>query len=200
MRHFTSVEWVEYGRNTVTMDLRREMEAHLSGACSDCTPFAKLWQMVARIGDRESDFMPPEAAVRQAKGLGSFFLPERYRPAALLVDTWKTAFAGVRSSGALARQIAVESGNYAIDVRIEPLEASEKVRVIGQVLERKDPYGLAYLPVLIKRGQESQAHGCTNRFGEFQFDVAAGSGESKLLINLPDGSWTEVSLEFGKKA
>jgi hypothetical protein len=95
-RHFTALDWVEFGRKTVNVHLRREMEAHLSDGCADCTKSAELWELVSGIGARELELTPPLAAVRSAQALGSFFSRERFRPSTVLVDTWSTAVAGLR--------------------------------------------------------------------------------------------------------
>ena len=58
----------------------------------------------------------------------------------LLFDSFRAPIlAGVGLHGAVVRQLLYGSATYRIDVRIEPQIDSEKVVLIGQILNSADP-------------------------------------------------------------
>ena len=115
--------------------------------------------------------------------------------ASLLFDSFRSPrLAGVRSAESASQQLLYGAGDYRIDVRIEPQMDSEKVILIGQVLNAADPAErLSALPVNLLKGRRILAESVTSQFGEFQ--IECGLEECfRLTVLLPGGR--EVSLQL----
>jgi hypothetical protein len=175
MEHFSEWSWADFVRE-ISNSERREMEAHLANRCSDCAAERDIWKQVYAVALRESNYAPPEAAVRM---VGFEFtaqsLQKGKQPALanLVLDTLtRPSLAGVRSSAAAARQMVYEADGFTVDLRFDRLPHSETISLIGQVLDTRPPRGpLGDAAVILwtDRGLpvgETQ----TNRFGEFNLD------------------------------
>jgi len=100
--------------------------------------------------------------------------------------------AGVRSAGSASQQLLYGVGDYRIDVRIEPQMDSEKVVLIGQVLNSADPdERLSAAPVTLLKGRKILAESVTSEFGEFQIECEL-QGSLRLVVLLHGRA--EVSL------
>jgi hypothetical protein len=111
----------------------------------------------------------------------------------LLFDSFRTpVLAGVRSGASHSRQLLYGTATYRIDVRIEPQIDSDKVVLIGQVLNSANPNEkLAEVPVTLWKGRKILAASVTNHQGEFQLESEMDSS-FRLMITLP--GHREVSL------
>jgi hypothetical protein len=201
MRHYTLEEWVDFARNVVEGSVKERMQNHLETGCAKCSKELSLWQRFHQIAQRTSDNrQPSEGALRIAK---SAFAAQRAVKAVerlpktaiveLLFDSFHTAaLAGVRSAANHSRQLLYGTATYRIDVRIEPQIDSDKVVLIGQVLNSADPNEkLAEVPVTLWKGRKILAASVTNHQGEFQLEAEMDSS-FRLMITLP--GQREVSL------
>ncbi|MFZ0519992.1 MAG: hypothetical protein WAL95_03150, partial [Candidatus Acidiferrales bacterium] len=111
----------------------------------------------------------------------------------LLFDSFLTpALAGMRSAASRSRQLLYGTATYRIDVRIEPQIDSEKVVLIGQILNSAEPgERLVDVPVTVWKGKKMLASSKTNHQGEFQMECEMDSS-FRLMITLP--GQREVSL------
>jgi hypothetical protein len=159
-----------------------------------------MWQRLQQVARRESIYTPPEGAVRTVNA--SFINRSTGRSshaklqiASLLFDSFRAPLlAGVRSSGSAAQQLLYGAGDYRIDVRIEPQMDSEKVLLIGQVLNSADPdERLSAAPVSLLKGRKLLAESVTSEFGEFQIECELQGG-IQLVVALSDRH--EVSLQL----
>jgi hypothetical protein len=200
MRHYSLEKWVDFARNVIGQDEKAEMQSHLETGCAACTKDLSMWQRLQQVARRESAYAPSEGAVRTVNatfvnrpaGRASH---AKTQLASLLFDSFRgPVLAGVRSSGNASQQLLYGLDDYRIDVRIEPQMDSEKVVLIGQVLNSADPdERLASMPVSLLKGQKLLAESVTSEFGEFQIECQLQSG-IRLIITLSDRK--EVSLQL----
>jgi hypothetical protein len=198
MRHFSLEQWVDFARNVIGEDEKDKMQRHLQTGCSECLKELNLWRRLQQTAQRESAYEPSDGAVRAVNATFATQPIGRARPAtheigALLFDSFRSpVFAGLRSSGSVARQLLYGANTYRIDIRIEPQTDSEKVLLVGQILNSADPNErLSRVQVALLKGRRVLSQSVTTLFGEFQMECALDGG-FRLLVTLPGGR--EVSL------
>jgi hypothetical protein len=191
MRHFSLDQWMDYARQVVGPRERTEMESHLNDGCKQCSKTLSLWQRVYEAGKRESAYAPPESVVAMVKGTFAIHGPRKVGRASRLVASllFDSASAplleGVRSATTADRQLLYGVSNYRVDVRIEPQHNSEKVVLVGQVLNSTAPeQSIGAVPVRLCRGRKVLVESTTSPFGEFDLkcDLAKGL---ELKVTLP---------------
>jgi len=197
MKHFTSEEWADFARNVVATDRIEMMRSHLSTGCKQCQALATLWARVHEAAQRELDYEPPEATLRTVKAMYGIHGKQR-KPAhlpQLLFDSLQTPMlAGVRSAAADVRQLLYGSGDYRIDLRLEPQVDSDSICVVGQLLNSVDPEAMVKdIAVALLRGGKVVSASTTNRFGEFRFDTPLEQN-LQLRVSIPQGPDFSVPL------
>ena len=199
-RHFGLEEWADFARDLVPQGQKEAMQKHLDAGCTTCEQVLGTWQRVHEAARREASYQPPEGAVRSAKAMFAGLKPSTPRRgrdviAELLFDSFLSPLpAGVRSAAGTSRQLLYGSGDYRVDVRIEPQQDSDKVSVVGQILDSLEPdTGIASAPITLLRGRKVLVESSTNRFGEFHFECAV---DTALLIRVqaPNGTQFQVPL------
>lgn len=187
MKHFSLADWVDFVRGVVEKDRKEAMQSHLESGCKACNKAAKTWAHVHEAAKRERAYEPPESAVRMAKS----HLPlqgksEKKSKVQLLFDSFQTPVtAGVRSTATAARQMLYGIGTYRIDLHMEPQMDSDKVSVVGQILNSADPGKTgAQVTVSLLRGSKVVAQAQTNTLGEFRLECSL-EGQLQLLLALP---------------
>jgi hypothetical protein len=201
MRHYSLEKWVDFARNVIDGKEKAEMQSHLETGCTACSKELSMWQRLQQVARREPAYTPSEGAVRtvNATFVNRYFGRSTSRAktqlASLLFDSFRgPLLAGVRSSGSASQQLLYGLGDYRIDVRIEPQMDSEKVVLIGQVLNSADPdERLSAMPVSLLKGQKILAQSVTSKFGEFQIECELQGG-IRLVVALSDRQ--EVSLQL----
>jgi hypothetical protein len=190
MRHYSLEKWVDFARNVIGEDEKVAMQSHLETGCEACSRELRIWQRFQQVAGRESVFAPPAGAVRTVNAAFANRSTTRLRLAksqiaSLLFDSFRAPLlAGVRSSGSSSQQLLYGAGDYRIDVRIEPQMDSEKVVLIGQVLNSADPdERLSELPVNLLKGRRLLAESITTEFGEFQIECQL-EGSLRLVVLL----------------
>ena len=200
MKHFSLEEWADFARNVVRQDLKKAMETHLESGCKKCAKAFELWRRVTDVARRQSAQEPPESTVRTAKGM--YLLHGFRRPpskkatlAELLFDSFGAPLAaGVRSATAANRQLLFGAGDYRVDVRIEPQEDSDRVSLVGQVLNTSHPEErLASAPVVLSTGGKVVSRCLTNQFGEFHLQCGP-ERKYQLRVELPGRAALAVPL------
>ena len=106
--------------------------------------------------------------------------------------------AGVRSASAAPRQVVFVAGDIVVDVKLEPVDESGKLHIIGQLIQSDDPYGFGHVPVVLREADKQVAKTFTNRFGEFQFESGPHL-DLALGIALPQARIIEVPLRDAKQ-
>ena len=191
MKHYSSQEWADFARNVVGKEQRDGMQRHLERGCTKCTKDLGLWQRVRDTARRLAPSHPPDSVVRSVKGMYGIHGLGRARSAKttiaqLIFDSLRSPLpAGVRAASAAPRQLLYEAGNHRIDMRFEPRVDSEKVSLVGQILDSTNPEkGVDALPVVLLKGDQIVSECWTNQFGEFHLECSLESG-LKLRITLP---------------
>jgi hypothetical protein len=191
MRHFGQEDWADFARDLVKGERRTAMENHLESGCKECGKVLGMWQRVHEIGQRNASYEPPANVVQSIKGMYVIHGPRGAQPrktavARLLFDSFDAPQPeGVRSVGGGIRQLLYGTDAYRVDLRIEPQEASEKMVLVGQVLNSENPNeGVSAAPVIIVKGRKVRALGVTNRFGEFHVECEVERG-LQLRVKLP---------------
>src|SRR5271169_3705879 len=200
MRHYSIEQWIDFARNAMGEDEKVEMQSHLETGCKACSKELSIWQRLQQVARRESAYAPSEGAVRTVNATFVNQSADRLRGAksqlaSLLFDSFRgPLMAGVRSAGSASQQLLYGVGDYRIDVRIEPQMDSEKVVLIGQVLNSADPdERLSALPVSLLKGDKKLFESVTSEFGEFQIECELQGG-IRLVVALSDRQ--EVSLQL----
>jgi len=198
MRHYSIEQWIDFARNAMGEDEKVEMQSHLETGCKACSKELSMWQRLQQVARRESAYAPSEGAVRTVNATFVNQSADRLRGAksqlaSLLFDSFRgPLMAGVRSAGSASQQLLYGVGDYRIDVRIEPQMDSEKVVLIGQVLNSADPdERLSTAPVTLLKGRKILAESVTSEFGEFQIECEL-QGSLRLVVLLHGRA--EVSL------
>jgi hypothetical protein len=113
----------------------------------------------------------------------------------LLFDSFRVpAIAGVRATAINARQMLYGIGSYRVDLRMEPQMDSDKVSLVGQVLNAADPVKAgAQVTVTLLRGSKVLAESQTNTLGEFQLECSL-EGQLYLRLSLPRAREVRIPL------
>ena len=191
MQHFSLDRWIDFARNAVGQTERAEMQAHLSAGCKQCSKTLNLWQRMHEAGKHESRYAPPESIVRTIKSTFAIRGPRKASRASraiasLLFDSAMAPLqAGVRSSATAERQLLYGVSQYRIDVRIEAQPNSDKVALMGQILDSTAPgESIGAVPVRLCRGRRVLAESTTSSFGEFYLECDLGKS-FQLRVKLP---------------
>jgi hypothetical protein len=200
MRHFSLGKWADFARDVVGQEEKDAMQKHLETGCKECAKVFNTWTRIHEAGRREAAYHPPESVVRTVQGLGALHgLGKASRMKAsiaqLLFDSSRSPLpAGVRSGSVAARQLLYGVNNYRVDLRIQPQEDSDKVAVIGQILNSSDPdQAIGPLHVVLRKGKKVIAESVTNRFGEFHLECDLENCLN-LQAGLPHGQVIQIPL------
>jgi len=196
MKHFSLEEWADFAREVVEENRKELMQAHLDSGCKQCGEVLKTWARIRQVAQRDHSYDPPDAAVHMAKGLlvlhGQSAKPSVAR---LLFDSLQSpVIAGVRSASPTVRQMLFGVGSYRIDLRMEPQMDSDKVSLVGQVLNSEDPVRVgAQVTVALLRGNKILGESQTNALGEFHLECSL-EGQLQLLLTLPRSRDIKIPL------
>ena len=175
--HFSEEDWVDFTRQQGSMEQTARLARHLDGGCERCTPTLHFWQAVLGLAGQEASYRPPEGVVGQARAEFALRRPEgllgrEARKACLVFDSFRHALpAGVRTAGLSPRQLLYKAGRYLIMLRVEPAAGSDRLSVVGQIMDEASPKkALEDLAVLVMSGDETVERTLTNSLGEFQLE------------------------------
>ncbi len=196
MKHFSLTEWADFARGVAASDTKDAMQAHLDSGCTQCGEALRTWTRVREIARRERSYEAPEGATRTARSL----LPIHGRQGKsslvrLLFDSFQSPVtAGVRSTVTATRQMLYGVGTYRIDLRMEPQMDSDKVSLVGQILNAADPVKTgARVTVTLLRGSRVLAESQTNALGEFHLECSL-EGHLQLRLALPRAHNVRIPL------
>jgi hypothetical protein len=194
MAHFTLEQWADFARNTLKGKSKADMQAHLNRGCERCGKVLRLWTRVREVSSREHSYGPSASTLRIVKSMLPTTAPKS-TVLDLLFDSLVTpALAGVRSTTSTARQLLYAAGAYRIDLRMEPQLDTEKVSVMGQVLNSADPSQMIpAISVTLIRNNKAITSTQTGDFGEFQLECKL-TAHLQLRLKLPDGVGVEIPL------
>jgi hypothetical protein len=195
--HGTEEDWVDFVRQQAEPGRRARLEQHLEKGCSRCTRTLRLWRAVLDVADREDAYRAPEGVLRQLRGQFALRRPKRLlermaEQAALVFDSFRQPqAAGIRGAGAGPRQLLYKAGRYTIRVRLEPAADTERLSIVGQILDAQDPpSALQDIAVLALKGSKTLDRTLTNHLGEFVLEPDAAEN-LRLCIGVAEiGTFT----------
>jgi hypothetical protein len=199
--HFREEDWLDFAREVGDREHRARVAQHLEAGCSECEETFRLWAAVLSVADQATQGGPPEFVLGRMKERFSFRRPKKLGEriadqAALVFDSFRQPMlAGMRASaGAPARQLLYKAGRYTIKLQVEPGAGEERLSIVGQILDDKDPSGsLRDIAVLALRGSKTLDRTVTNPLGEFHLEPAA-TGKLQLSVDVPEiGTFTVES-------
>ena len=201
MQHINTEDLVDYMDGRVSGERRLELENHLS-TCNDCVELKnELGMLVLRL--QEDIAFEPSAELLQW-GL-SLFQPLlqpstggklRKLIASLVFDTFdQPVLAGVRRVGAPPRQLLFRAGDVDVDVKIESMEANDRITLVGQVLSTTAKF-FDNTPVKLESHGIVRYRTMTNLVGEFSFDEVP-KDTYHLSVDLPEGQITLFCVHRG---
>lgn len=176
MKHMDITQGTDYVRGLSPPGEREAIEQHLSEGCARCRDLVAMLHRVRQVGAQEPNV--PEHLVESAKAV---FPPQppvvpsmdwvalpRLAVQLVFSSLNEPAPEGARSSTQSLVQVVYHTGDYAIDLQIEPEADSTAVALVGQVVHRKAPgQPLAGVPVSLMVRNKTIAVAQSNRFGEF---------------------------------
>ena len=200
MRHVSAEVLVNYIDELCTDNEKTTIETHLT-SCGDCSELKQeLNSLVSRLR-QEAAFEPPAGLVQwginlfqpvmrpQATGLPKFI-------ASLVFDTFdQPMFAGMRRVGTPPRQLLFRAGEVDVDVKIESLEANDRITLVGQVLSGAAKF-FDNTPVKLESHGIVRYRTKTNVVGEFSFDEVP-KDTYHLSVDLPEGQITLFCVHRG---
>jgi hypothetical protein len=177
------------------------IEHHLS-KWSDCAELnAEVRLLVIRLQE-DTTFEPPAELVQWGVSLFQPLLQPstggklRKLIATLVFDTFdQPVLAGVRRVGAPPRQLLFRAGDVDVDVKIESMEANDRITLVGQVLSTTAKF-FDNTPVKLESHGVVRYRTMTNLVGEFSFDEVP-KDTYHLSVDLPEGQITLFCVHRG---
>jgi hypothetical protein len=201
MQHINTEDLVDYMDGRVSGDGKLAVENHLS-KCNDCVELKEeLGLLVLRLQE-DTTFEPPAGLVEWGVSLFQPLLQPstggklRKLIAALVFDTFdQPVLAGVRRVGAPPRQLLFRAGDVDVDVKIESMEANDRITLVGQVLSTTAKF-FDNTPVKLESHGIVRYRTMTNLVGEFSFDEVP-KDTYHLSVDLPEGQITLFCVHRG---
>jgi hypothetical protein len=175
--HFSEEDWLDFARD-LAAGTTGGMQRHLDDGCPPCAATLRFWQSALAVAAREAAADgPPESALRQARASFASVRPKGLaarvaEAASLAFDSFRQPLlAGVRTTGTSPRQTLYQAGPYVLRLRVESGSASERLSVVGQVVDDADPTrAMKDLAVLVFSGTHAVDRTLTNNLGEFELE------------------------------
>ncbi|HEX4425382.1 MAG TPA: hypothetical protein VH079_08270 [Terriglobales bacterium] len=115
--------------------------------------------------------------------------------AKLVFDSFKDSpSVATRAAGSGTRQLLYQYGNFSIDMQLQPKPRSNRMLLMGQVLDSEKPVeGLGAIPVTLLDQESAISETTTNRFGEFNLNFESKNDlrvfldmKNALVVSLPN--------------
>jgi Putative zinc-finger len=200
MRHLTVENIVNYMDGQATDVEKSTLEAHLAN-CRECLELKQEFQSLMLQLREDSSFEPPAETLEWGMNLFQPVMqPEkggvRKIIASLIYDTFdQPMLAGVRRVGVPPRQLLFRAGDVDVDVKIESMEANDRITLVGQVLSSATKF-FDNTPVKLESHGIVRYRTRTNVVGEFSFDEVP-KDTYHLSVDLPEGQITLFCVHRG---
>jgi len=202
MRHINVENLMVYMDGTASDVEKSTVDNHLT-ACADCAELKREFESLVAHLREDSAYEPPTELVQWGINLFQPVIqPQagqgRIRKiiAALVQDTYdEPMLAGVRRVGAPPRQLLFRAGDVDVDVKIESMEANNRITLVGQVLS-SDTKFFDNTPVKLESHGIVRYRTRTNLVGEFSFDEVP-KDTYHLSVDLPEGQITLFCVHRG---
>ncbi len=199
--HFLEEDWVDFVRGQGGK--QRSLEQHLAAGCRPCGRTLRFWEAVHGLAVQEPSYGPPQGVVQLAKARFAVRRPDTMltrlaKTASLVFDGFRQPLpAGVRAVGLAPVQLVYKAGHYMVLLRMEPTAGSDRLSVVGQILDEANPKkSLQDLAVLVLQGGETVERTLTNNLGEFQLESEQSEG-LRISIGVPEIGSLTVPLPYG---
>jgi hypothetical protein len=197
--HFSEEDCVDFARRQGGD--QHGLEQHLAAGCRRCGRTLSFWEAVHGLAVHESSYRPPKEVVAKAKAEFALRRPAvttgLATTASLIFDSLRQPLpVGIRTVGPAPLQMVYKAGHYLIMVRVEPTAGSDRLSVVGQIMDEANPKrSLKDLAVVVLKGGETVEHTLTNQLGEFQLEsehaesirISIGAEIESLTVPLPFG-------------
>jgi len=200
MRHLSAENLMNYMDDKASGTERSTAETHLA-SCGDCAELkVELYNLTLQLRE-DSLFEPPAQVVQWGMSLFQPVVQQaggklRKIIASLVFDTYdQPMLAGVRRVGAPPRQLLFRAGDVDVDVKIESMEANDRITLVGQVLSGAEKF-LDNTPVKLESHGIVRYRTRTNVVGEFTFDEVP-KDTYHLSVDLPEGQITLFCVHRG---
>jgi hypothetical protein len=200
MEHFTTEKWIDFVNQAVDTNEKQSMERYLEQGCKRCMKTVSLWRRVRQSAAFESNYQPPEGAVRIAKaafagaGLAGQKKETVSRIKVLFDSFLQPAFEGARSAGSGTRQMLYRADPFQIDVQVEAKHGGTRIVVTGQLLNLSTPGIVGQDAVVVLSNMRGQVlNAVTNKFGEFSGEIE-NSGDLQMTFACPGSQPFVISL------
>jgi hypothetical protein len=176
------------------------LEGHFT-SCGECAELKQEFHVFMTRLQKDSSFEPPADLVQWGVSLFQPVMqPEagglRRMIASLVFDTFdQPMLAGVRRVGAPPRQLLFRAGDVDVDVKIESMEANDRITLVGQVLSSAAKF-FDNTPVKLESHGIVRYRTRTNVVGEFSFDEVP-KDTYHLSVDLPEGQITLFCVHRG---
>jgi hypothetical protein len=203
MRHVNAENLMEYIEGQASAESKTTVESHVS-ECSDCLELKQELEQFMLQLQADASFEPPAELVQWGVSLFQPMLqPQetvggkvRKFVASLVFDTFdEPMLAGVRRVGAPPRQLLFRAGDVDVDVKIESMEANDRISLVGQVLSNTEKF-FDNTPVKLESHGTVRYKTMTNFVGEFAFDEVP-KDTYHLSVDLPEGQITLFCVHRG---
>src|SRR5262245_44327154 len=201
MRHVSVENLINYMESTASDVEKSTLEAHVA-TCSDCAELKQEFQSLLVRLREDSSFEPPADLIQWGVNLFQPVMqPQaggRLRKiiASLVFDTYdQPMLAGIRRVGAPPRQLLFRAGDVDVDVKIESMEANDRITLVGQVLSGAEKF-FDNTPVKLESHGMVRYRTRTNLVGEFSFDEVP-KDTYHLSVDLPEGQITLFCVHRG---
>ena len=200
MRHLIVENLVNYMEGKGTDVDKSTLEAHLAN-CRECLELKQEFQGLILQLREDSAFEPSAEALEWGIHLFQPVIqPEkggaRKIIASLVFDTFdQPILSGVRHVGVPPRQLLFRAGDVDVDVKIESMEANDRITLVGQVLSSATKF-FDNTPVKLESHGIVRYRTRTNVVGEFSFDEVP-KDTYHLSVDLPEGQITLFCVHRG---
>jgi len=201
MAHLSIENLIDYVEKKVTEGMRLEVETHLA-QCEKCFGEKQELQSLVLHLQQDSSFEPPADLVQWGVSLFQPILQPspagklKRIMASLVFDTYdQPMLAGVRRVGAPPRQLLFRAGDVDVDVKIESMEANDRITLVGQVLSNTTKF-FDNTSVRLESQGIVRYRTLTNPVGEFTFDEVPRD-TYHLSVDLPEGEITLFCVHRG---
>jgi hypothetical protein len=200
MRHVTTEDIANYIEGRASEHDITTLNAHLIH-CTECADLKQEFQSLLNSLRRDSAYEPPAELLQWSIEL---FQPVTHAApsgiprfiASLVFDTFdQPMFAGVRRVGTPPRQLLFRAGEVDVDVKIESMEANDRITLVGQVLSGGAKF-FDNTPVKLESHGIVRYRTKTNVVGEFTFDEVP-KDTYHLSVDLPEGQITLFCVHRG---
>ena len=200
MRHVTTEDIANYIEGHASEQDRAVLDNHLAH-CKDCAGLRQELQSLMSSLQKDSAFEPPAELLQW--GIQLFQPIMHAEPSALprfiaslIFDTFdQPMFAGIRRVGTPPRQLLFRAGEVDVDVKIESMEANDRITLVGQVLSGGTKF-FDNTPVKLESHGIVRYRTKTNVVGEFTFDEVP-KDTYHLSVDLPEGQITLFCVHRG---